>query len=364
MATHFVTGFPGLLATVLVHELLQEESAQRILCLVHPSQHSLARERCRRLAERHPGAQDRVVLLEGDLTLPGLGVPPSELREVGEVHHLAAVYDLAVPAALAEAVNVDGTRHLLRVVQELPQPTAFNHVSTCYVAGDAAAGFSEDDLAVGQRFNNHYEATKYRSEVLVRAALDAGLPGRIFRPAVVVGDRTTGATAKYDGLYFVIRFLMRWRHTAILGMPFGAREARFNAVPRDWVVSAMRALSRAPETLGRTFQLADATPPRVPEIIDALGRCLDRRIVRVPMPLAPARAALHRIPGLAHWLGMPAEALDYFRHPGTFDVTRTLAALEGRAPPPPTLLDYLPRLVEFVRSHPQSPPPDAVLPLE
>jgi thioester reductase-like protein len=181
MITHFVTGFPGLLATVLAHELLQEESARRILCLVHPSQHSLARRRCEHLARRHPGAQQRIHLVKGDLTLPGLGLSPSELRGVDEVHHLAAIYDLAVPSALAEAVNVEGTRHLLQLAGDLPTLTALNHVSTCYVAGDAATGFREGDLSVDQHFNNHYEATKYRSEVLVREALDRGLPGRIFR---------------------------------------------------------------------------------------------------------------------------------------------------------------------------------------
>ena len=90
MITHFVTGFPGLLATVLAHELLQEESARRILCLVHPSQHSLARRRWEHLARLHPGAQQRIHLVKGDLTLPGLGVSPSELRGVEELEGLAA----------------------------------------------------------------------------------------------------------------------------------------------------------------------------------------------------------------------------------------------------------------------------------
>jgi thioester reductase-like protein len=361
MTTHFVTGFPGLLATVLVHRLLAEGDTV-VRCLVHPTQAALAARRVEALAGRHPRAGDRIRLVEGDLTLPALGLAPGALEGVGEVHHLAAVYDLAVPRTLAEAVNVDGTRHMLEVAGALSTLTAFNHVSTCYVAGDAAAGFDETRLDLGQRFHNHYEETKQRSEVLVRDALDAGMPGRIFRPSVVVGDQATGATAKYDGLYFVIRFLMRWRRWAVLGLPAGAGDARFNAVPRDWVVAAMRGLGRAPATLGGTFHLADATPPRVPELIDALEALLERTVVRLPLPLAPARAAVRHVPGLAAWLGMPAEALDYFRHPGTFDVRRTLAALEGRAPPPPTLLDYLPRLVDFVRRHPDRPPESAVLP--
>ena len=49
--------------------------------------------------------------------------------------------------------------------------------------------------------------------------------------------------------------------------------------------------------------------------------------------------------------------------PGVENYSRHLT---GRAPgePPPTLLDYLPRLVDFVTRHPEAPPPEAVLPLQ
>lgn len=362
MATHLLTGFPGLLGSALAHRILATTPDVELRCLVHLAQYDAARRRLHLLADRQPGARERVELMEGDLVIPGLGVDPARLTGVTQVHHLAAIYDLAVPEVRARAVNVEGTRHLLEVARGLPELAAFNHVSTCYVAGDAARGFGEADLEVGQRFHNHYESTKYESEVLVRRALDGGMPGRIFRPAVVVGDHTTGATAKYDGLYFVIRYLMRWRRHAVLGIPSCAGGARFNAVPRDWLVEAIWALASRPDTLGRTFQLADSTPPRVPELVQALGHHLRRRVHAVPIPLAPTRATLQRIPALARVVGIPGEALDYFRHPGNFDVGRTLSALQGVAPRPPTLLDYLETLVAFVERHPEAPPAWAWLP--
>ena len=59
-------------------------------------------------------------------------------------------------------------------------------------------GVEEEELERGQRFNNHYEETKYRAEVAVRAAMARGMPGTVYRPAVVVGDSITGETQKYD----------------------------------------------------------------------------------------------------------------------------------------------------------------------
>ena len=39
--------------------------------------------------------------------------------------------------------------------------------------------------------------------------MDEGLPATIYRPAIVVGDSTTGETQKYDGPYVILRWLLR-----------------------------------------------------------------------------------------------------------------------------------------------------------
>ena len=44
-------------------------------------------------------------------------------------------------------------------------------MSTCYVSGRYDGVFAEDDLDVGQAFRNHYEATKFEAEMLVRKAM-------------------------------------------------------------------------------------------------------------------------------------------------------------------------------------------------
>ena len=47
-------------------------------------------------------------------------------------------------------------------------------MSTCYVSGAYDGEFTEQMLEEGQKFQNHYESTKYEAERLVRAAIAEG----------------------------------------------------------------------------------------------------------------------------------------------------------------------------------------------
>ena len=78
-------------------------------------------------------------VVEGDITLPGLGLAPADHErlsaEVDTVFHLAAIYDLAVPAELAERVNVGGTERVNDFVRGLGRLAGYHYVSTYAVAG-------------------------------------------------------------------------------------------------------------------------------------------------------------------------------------------------------------------------------------
>ena len=312
----------------------------------------MAVERLAQLSRAHPGLEGRVRLQEGDITRPGLGLglSPGELAKVSEVFHLAAVYDLSVGRDLAEAVNVEGTRNVLELARRSPHLTRLQYVSTCYVGGDTAGWFTEAQLERGQAFNNHYEETKYRAEVEVRRAMADGLPGTIYRPAVVVGDSRTGETQKFDGPYFVIRWILKQTRVALMPVAGNPAAHRLNVVPRDFVIRAMDHLSALPGSVGKTYHLADPDPPTVDELITAIGRVTGRRILRIPLPEAVAVGSLRWIPGLSRFMGIPADAVPYFTHPTLYDMQNTLADLDGTGITIPSLLDILPVLVEFVKA--------------
>ena len=179
--TVFMTGFPGFLASALLPGILRRTGGEAI-CLVQPKYADVASRRADELAASDSSLADRIGLLEGDITQPGLSLGGDELRDVTEAWHLAAVYDLAVERELAVRVNVDGTRNVLDIVERCPSLQRVHYFSTCYVSGRYAGPYSEDDLDVGAPFNNYYEETKHEAEVDVRRRMTAGLPATIYRP--------------------------------------------------------------------------------------------------------------------------------------------------------------------------------------
>jgi thioester reductase-like protein len=226
------------------------------------------------------------------------------------------------------------------------------YISTCYVSGRWTGIFREADLEKGQAFNNFYEETKYLAEVEVRARMRGGLPATVFRPAITVGDSTTGATQKYDGPYFVIQWVLRQPAVAVLPT-VGDLTAEVNVVPRDFVVSAIAHLAGLDVARGKTYQLADPRPLRVREMLDEVERATGRRIVKIPLPTGVAKAAIRYVPGVYSLLRIPADSIDYFVHPTRYDTRNATADLAGSGISCPPLPSYVDRLVGFVRAHPE-----------
>jgi thioester reductase-like protein len=351
MPTILFTGFPGFLGRELLPRVLERRSDARALCLVQGKFMDEARRALVDLARQHAAAAARVDLIEGDITHPRLGIT-ADPRDVVEIHHLAAVYDLSVGRDLAMKVNVEGTRNVLAFAERATKLERLHYVSTCYVSGRHTGIFHESDLQKGQRFNNFYEETKYLAEVEVRAKQAAGLPTTIYRPAIVVGDSTTGVTQKLDGPYYLIRWLLRQpQRLAFLPVIGDPSRFRLNVVPRDFVVEAIARLSALPESLGKTYHLADPEPPTCEEMLAICARESGRRALPVHLPVRLAKTLIERVPGVDRVLQIPSTLVDYMVHPTHYS-TRDSAVDLGRVGlTAPRFVDYAPRLVEFVRQH-------------
>ncbi|MEO8323848.1 MAG: SDR family oxidoreductase [Actinomycetota bacterium] len=348
------TGFPGFLGAQLVPRVLERSPGATALCLVQKKFEQAARARAAELIGAQPSLEGRIELVEGDITLHGLGLPDrSALGDVVGIFHLAALYDLAVKRDLAMKVNLDGTVNVLGVAAHCDALQHFHYVSTCYVSGRYPGAFREGDLSKGQHFNNFYEETKYLAEVEVQKRMQEGLPATIYRPSIVVGDSVTGATQKYDGPYYIIRWILK-QPTRLALMPVVGDPSifRINVVPSDFAIDAMAHLSAQQESLGKVFALADPDPMTVAELLDELERATGRRLINMPLPLRMAKWAVRHVPGVYRLMGIPAEAIDYFVHPTYYDTTNTMEALRGSGIEAPSLRNYLPNLVSFVREHP------------
>lgn len=359
MPTIFFTGFPGFLGSELLPRVLTRRLAvshdANAVCVVQDRYLDLAHRRAAELSTRFPEVHGRVRIVAGDITQPGLGMANAVAlqREIVEIYHLAAVYDLSVERSFAMRVNVEGTRHVLDFAEGCSSLAQFQYVSTCYVSGAFAGVFREEDLERGQRFNNFYEETKYLAEVEVRRRMAAGLPAAIYRPSIVVGDSRSGATQKYDGPYFMIQLLLRQLPLAFAPVSGDPTRTEFNVVPRDFVVSAITFLSGRPESIGKTYQLADPRPLTFDQLVREIARATGRTLIRVPLPLGLAKWSLDHVPGVYRLFKIPSSALDYQVHPARYDTTHASRDLAESGVVCPEFPSYVGALVRYFKAHPE-----------
>jgi len=345
----FLTGFPGFLGSALVSRLRERD--EDVHCLIQ----SAYREQAESRAESIAGAEwdDVIHLHEGDITESNLGLDADTYDELqdasSEVFHLAAVYDLAVDREVGMAVNVDGTKRVLDFA-EGADLRRFQYVSTCYVSGRHDGVFRESDLDVGQSFNNYYEETKFLAEKAVQERMDE-IPTTIYRPAIAVGDSNTGETQKYDGPYYVLRWMLR--SGKITPLPFvpGSGDAELNVVPRNFVVDAIDHLSALDDSEDTVYQLCDPNPPTVPEMTELLADATNT----TPLPIPASRGLTKRLLR-TEWgqkTGVLPESVDYFTHPTTYVCPNTHRDLAGSGIVCPPFESYVGTLVEYVREHPE-----------
>ena len=351
--TILVTGFPGFLGSRLLPRILARAPGTRAACLVQPKFADLAKQRVGEIEAADPGLAGHIDLVAGDLTAAGLGLEDGDrlAGDVTEIWHLAAVYDLSVARDVGMAVNVAGTRNVLRFAEGCGGLRRHHYVSTCYVSGRHCGPFRESDLDVGQRFNNFYEETKFLAEVEVARARAGGMPTTVYRPAIVVGDSRTGDTQKFDGPYFLLQWLVRQPRVALVPLVGDPTMVRFNMVPSDFVLDAITHLSGRADTAGGTFQLADPRPLTVAGLLDEMCRATGRRGIRVRLPHRLTTWSLAHVQPLARWIGIPASAVEYFVHPTHYDTAETDRLLAGSGVACPPVADYLPNLVRFMTAH-------------
>lgn len=357
MTTIFLTGFPGFLGSRLLPGVLARRDGATAVCLVQSKFAELAARRVGEIAEAHPHTAGRIRLIEGDITRSDLGLAAVSraalATETVEIFHLAAIYDLSVARPPALRVNVEGTRHVLDLAASCPRLERFQYVSTCYVSGRLDGEFSEDDLDRGQRFNNYYEETKFLAESEVQERMRHGLPATVYRPAIVVGDSRTGETQKYDGPYYVIRWVLKQGSWAVVPVVGDTERYRVNVVPSDFVIAAIGHLGGLAAARGTVYQLADPAPLSVSRLLDEVARVTGRRLLRLPLPRRLAKASLDYVPFLERALGIPAASVDYFVHPTAYSTENTRRDLAGTGIECPPIDSYIDRMVDFVRRHPE-----------
>lgn len=358
---YFITGATGFIGRRLVRQLLSHGSTVFVLTRGQSQSKQSALH-----AFWGEGAQ-RVVPVAGDLEQPLLGIAPADLTamrgRIGHFFHLAAIYDINASAESQQRANIDGTRHALACAEAL-EAGCFHHMSSIAAAGLYPGIFSEDMFEQAEHLEHPYFSTKHEGERLVRQ--DYPRPWRIYRPAFVVGDSSSGETDKVDGPYYLFKPIQRLRDTVPRWLPVPGLEGGYvNMVPVDYVVKALDYLSHLPDLDGQTFHLVDPATHRFSEVMRIFCRAAH---APEPTPLVNARVfdllpdvgrnllgELELVQQLGHdfldQLGLPAAALRFINWPTRYDSRRTQALLASANIAVPPLESYAWRLWDYWERH-------------
>jgi thioester reductase-like protein len=275
MSKHILlTGATGLLGRCLLRDLLL--AGVPVAVLIRARGDESASSRLGDILDEWEGdlprPLSRPVVLQGDMTEPGLGLGKQQRRwlaqHCGSVLHNAASLTFVGTDRSRDPwlSNLTGTANVLEACREAGL-REFHYISTAFVCGQRPSPILETDLPPTRGFRNDYEQSKAEAERLVRSAsfLD---DLTVYRPAIIVGDSVTGHTTSYHGLYAYLQ--LAWVVSSYAEVDEGGRRyipVRFdltgeegrNLVPVDWVSAAITHILLVPKYHRQTYHL---TPPR------------------------------------------------------------------------------------------------------
>jgi len=191
--------------------------------------------------------------------------------EIDEIYHSAAIAEFRVPLNDIRKVNVNGVNNIMEfatLCSKNGKTIRVNHVSTAYVAGTFRGLFNENDLDIGQKFNNTYEQSKYEAESVINAYRMKGLKVTIFRPGILTGDSQTGRTSNYKMLYQPLRFFSEELYSAIPAN----KDANENLIPVDVAAKEIITIANDSKSAGATYNITNPTPLKAGHFVDVASK--------------------------------------------------------------------------------------------
>ncbi|HEY8740458.1 MAG TPA: SDR family oxidoreductase [Candidatus Dormibacteraeota bacterium] len=356
---YLVTGATGFIGRHLVDQLLKRDGDIHVL--VRPASREKMESRINEL-----GAKKRIHVCEGDITKSECGVAKGEREELkgAEFYHLAAVYDLEADEEANRLANVEGTRNVVKLANNVGA-TRIHHISSIAVAGGKWKGeFTEEMFDEGQDLGHPYYATKFEAEKIVRS--EATVPFRIYRPGIVIGSSETGEADKIDGPYYGFKIMQRLRESLPNWAPLiGPEGFALNIVPVDFVARAIDHIGHKDGLDGRTFHIVDPKPLSLGDTLNEFARAghapeftmrFDRRATSmIPDDITKAIGKIPAVQRLRdqvlEGIRIPQTALDYMSNRALFTATESQRALEGSGIKVPPLRTYAWKIWDFWERH-------------
>lgn len=326
-----VTGATGFLGAHLVADWLRHSEAT-LYCLVRAGSAGAAMDRVRENLLRYGLWRNeyarRLVGVPGDLGEPLLGLGRGDFAALADcmdaVIHNGGVVNFLLPYERLRPANVQATREILRLAAT-GRPTAVHLVSTLGVyltpgrRGTVVRESDPPDDYVG--LTDGYNASKWVSDALARAARERGLVVNIYRPARITGHSVTGVGNADDYFSRLLKTFVQ------LGAVPEITDDPADLAPVDHVAAAIGYLARQPELRGGDFHFYNNRTISFPDLAAALS---DFGYPVEVVPYQRWRAALLARPdaALAAFAPLFGAATPRRTQP-SFDCTATETALAG-----------------------------------
>jgi len=189
MAKYFVTGATGFIGGEIVKQLIGR--GHQVVALVRsPDKAGMLKAL-------------GVEMHAGDITARDTLLAP--MQGVDGVFHVAAWYKVGVDEPLADQINVDGTRNVLKTMRTLEVPRGV-YTSTVAVFSDTKGAVPDETYRYDGPHLSHYDRTKWIAHYRVaQPKIDEGLPLIIVMPGLVYGPGDT------SGMHTALVDLLRGR---------------------------------------------------------------------------------------------------------------------------------------------------------
>jgi nucleoside-diphosphate-sugar epimerase len=278
-----------------------------------------------------------VEVLPGSITDPELCRRAA--RGATHIFHLAvAMREGGKSDEFFEAINLDGTRHLLQAATA-ERVQRFVYCSTIGIYGHRAPGITTEESPLSP--GNIYERTKVTAERLVRDfAQSCGVPVVVLRPADVYGPRDQRLLKLFKGV-------SRGRFPL-----FGEGSGRRHMVYVDDVVSAFFKACERQEAVGEGLIVAGPHACTLRELVDEVQEATGSSRAGIRLPLAPMLGLAAVVEDVCAALAIEPpiyrRRMDFFHSDSEFDTSRARRVLGWE--PKVDLKDGIRRTLEDYRA--------------
>lgn len=312
----FVTGATGFVGRFLLLELLKNNNQVFALMRNPQQQEPVLRQ----------WLQDRGVdtgllnIIQGDLSLPDLGVTAQNwqaMREVNVLYNTGAWFAWGLTPVQARLINVTGALNILSLTAQHCQLSRAVHVSGYMLTikshlQQAGINVSHPEQTNWDRVYQKlgaYEASKIEAHYAwMRQAEQQGTPWTIIHPATAIGDVESGEIANNQAFFTLLSDLKKGRFTAIPG-------SAVHYLPLVSVSDLVQVMSRAAvdaATINQEVLVADAHTPMLSEVLSIASKQLQVKAPTRYVPLGLLKVLL-KWQWLAKKLHLSAETLDFIR---------------------------------------------------